>query len=116
LITYEVPHRLTKSLLDIQSILGNRKIAICRELTKLHEEVFRGTVEEAKKYFKEVRGELVIVIAGAKERDKIVDEDVEVELEKMKESQVSARDAINLISRRTGISKRDLYKAWLGLK
>ena len=58
LAAYEAPHRLIESLHDILSVLGNRRIAVCRELTKLHEEIFRGTVEEAIVHFTEPRGKL----------------------------------------------------------
>ena len=65
LIFYESPHRLIKSLNDILSILGNRKICIAREITKIHEEFFRGTVEEALARFKEeVLGEITLVVEG----------------------------------------------------
>jgi len=73
MIIYESPHRLLKALVDIKTILGNRRCAIMRELTKKFEEQFRGTVEEAIAHFEAqgVRGEFVIVIAGAiKEKGK----------------------------------------------
>ncbi len=67
LIAFESPHRLRDTLRDIATELGNRKIAIARELTKLHEEIFRGNVQEAREHFSpsEARGEITLVIAGA---------------------------------------------------
>lgn len=66
LIFLETPHRLTESLEDIEMVLGNRPIAVARELTKLHEEVFRGTIGQARAYFKanEPRGEFTLVVGG----------------------------------------------------
>jgi 16S rRNA (cytidine1402-2'-O)-methyltransferase len=66
LIFLETPHRLLEALDDIESILGNRRIAIARELTKLHEQVFRGTVQEGRDYFiaNEPRGEFTLVVGG----------------------------------------------------
>ncbi|MFN8533205.1 MAG: 16S rRNA (cytidine(1402)-2'-O)-methyltransferase [Dehalococcoidia bacterium] len=65
LILLEAPHRLRESLDDVLTVLGNRKIAVCRELTKLHEEVFRGDVTGAIAHFSQPRGEIVLVIGGA---------------------------------------------------
>jgi len=64
LIFLETPHRLLGSLEDLVSVLGDRQIALARELTKLHEEIWRGIASEAPLYFKEPRGEFVLVVAG----------------------------------------------------
>lgn len=66
-ILYEAPHRLLKVLTEIQTHIGNRQIAVCRELTKIFEEVFRGTVEEAISHFTKTspRGEFTLVISAA---------------------------------------------------
>jgi len=67
LIAFEARHRLRKSLADIEAVLGDRPLAICRELTKLHEEIWRGTISAARDHFAEVepRGEFTLVIGGA---------------------------------------------------
>jgi 16S rRNA (cytidine1402-2'-O)-methyltransferase len=64
LIFLETPHRLLDSLEDLESVLGRRQIALARELTKLHEEIWRGTLDEARRYFNSPRGEFVLVVAG----------------------------------------------------
>src|SRR3972149_5066847 len=66
LICFETPHRLLESLADIQRALGDRRMAVCREMTKLHEEIFRGTVSAAAAHFgrAEVRGEISLYIDG----------------------------------------------------
>ncbi len=72
LIAFEAPHRLLKSLADIEAVLGDRQVAICREMTKIHEEIRRETVSQAQAHFRETkpRGEFTLVLAGAgKERE-----------------------------------------------
>ncbi len=61
---FETPHRLIEALIDIEEILGNRRISVCRELTKVHEEIFRGRVSQAREYFVEPRGEFTLIIEG----------------------------------------------------
>jgi 16S rRNA (cytidine1402-2'-O)-methyltransferase len=61
---FESPHRLGKASSDIEEVLGDRRLSICRELTKVHEEVFRGRVSQAREHFVEPRGEFSLVIEG----------------------------------------------------
>ena len=67
IVLFEAPHRLLSTLSDIADVLGDRRLAACREMTKVHEEVFRGTVREAIVYFEAPRGEFTLVIEGAGE-------------------------------------------------
>jgi 16S rRNA (cytidine1402-2'-O)-methyltransferase len=64
IVAFESPHRLCRALMDLLEILGDRRVAISRELTKLHEEVFRGIVSEAIEHFAKPRGEFTLVIEG----------------------------------------------------
>ena len=64
IVAFEAPHRLRGTLSDIQETLGDRRLAICRELTKVYEEVFRGRVSQAREHFTEPRGEFTLVIEG----------------------------------------------------
>jgi len=64
IVAFETPHRLSEALSDIEEILGNRRLSVCRELTKVHEEIFRGRVSQAREYFVEPRGEFSLVIEG----------------------------------------------------
>ncbi len=64
IVAFETPHRLRESLSDIEEILGDRRLSVCRELTKVHEEIFRGRVSQARKHFVEPRGEFSLVIEG----------------------------------------------------
>jgi len=64
IVAFETPHRIREALSDIEEILGNRRLSVCRELTKVHEEIFRGRVSQAKEHFAEPRGEFSLVIEG----------------------------------------------------
>jgi 16S rRNA (cytidine1402-2'-O)-methyltransferase len=64
IVAFETPHRLRETLSDIEEILGDRRLSVCRELTKVHEEIFRGRVSEAREHFTEPRGEFSLVIEG----------------------------------------------------
>jgi 16S rRNA (cytidine1402-2'-O)-methyltransferase len=64
IVAFEAPHRLKEALTDIEEILGNRRVCVCRELTKVHEEVFRGRVSQAREHFAQPRGEFSLVVEG----------------------------------------------------
>ena len=114
LVMLESPHRIVASLSDIEQVLGNRRIAVCRELTKIYEEVFRGTVGEARERFAEPRGEFTLVIEGGTGKaEAVLTGSIEQELETMRASGVKAKEAIARISDKTGLSRKELYKTWL---
>jgi 16S rRNA (cytidine1402-2'-O)-methyltransferase len=95
-------------------VLGDRKVAVCRELTKIHEEVFRGRISQAIEHFTEPRGEFTLVIEGKTEKDKPqLTEDIERRLHHMRLSGVTAKEAITRVAGDTGLSKKELYRAWL---
>ncbi len=114
LIILEAPHRLLATLNDMLVILGNRKIAVCRELTKVHEEIFRGTLSETIEHFTEPRGEFTLVIEGRREKEKPqLTDDIVGRLSRMRLAGVMAKEAITLIAAETGLSRKELYRAWL---
>ena len=117
LVLFESPHRLRATLADIAQAFGDRPLAVCRELTKLHEEVFRGSAAAALVHFTAPRGEFTLVIAGANEPDTAVtDEDAALaQLADLKRAGMRAREASTAVARRTGVSRRRLYEAWSGL-
>ena len=116
IILLETPHRLSAALNDIREVLGDRKLSVCRELTKLHEEIFRGTVGEAIKYFRKPRGEFTLVIEGkSKDEKPAINEDVEKQLHELYLGGAKAREAIGVVSEQTGLSRKELYKSWLKL-
>jgi len=95
-------------------ILGDRKVAVCRELTKVHEETFRGTISQAIEHFTEVRGEFTLVIEGKREEGKPqLTEDIESQLHHMRQSGITAKEAIAKVAGETGLSKKELYRAWI---
>jgi 16S rRNA (cytidine1402-2'-O)-methyltransferase len=115
IIAFEAPHRLVVALRDILEVLGDRRIAICRELTKMYEEVFRGTVSGAIDHFNQPIGEFTLVIEGKpEERPALTDSMIE-ELGRLKRKGVAAKEAVARISRASGVSKKEVYRAWLGL-
>ena len=112
LIFLETPHRLIDSLDDLQTILGDRPIAVARELTKLYEEIFRGKISEAKKYFSEPRGEFVLVVAG--QSSKLSAQWTDDEMESAIKSGVEAGEAPSQLAARlaeeSGWKRRDVYR------
>ena len=114
IVVLEAPHRLTATLEDILSVLGDRKIALCRELTKIHEEIFRGTISQAIKHFAAPRGEFTLVIAGKGEEKKpVMTEEIERKLRSMRRSGKTAKEAIAEVAQESGLPKKELYRAWL---
>jgi len=116
LVAFEAPHRLIKALESIVEVLGDRQLAVCRQLTKLHEEVFRGRASEAIEHFKKPKGEFVLVIKGAGKQKKKLDEDVVLKLKKLHNKGARAKEAVAEMAGETGISKKELYQAWLKLQ
>ncbi len=113
LVFFEAPHRLRDSLSNMVEVLGDRKIAIGREITKLYEEVFRGTTSQALDYFQRPRGEFTLVVEGNQvEAVKITDELLS-DVERLRKSGNSLKESIKEISSIHHASSRMLYKAYL---
>ena len=116
IIALEAPHRVAAALADILLILGDRRIAVCRELTKLHEEIFRGSAGEAIKHFTAPRGEFTLVIEGRGTGDKPqLTDAVERQLHQMYLSGATAREAVAAVAGETGLKRKELYQTWLRL-
>lgn len=122
MIVYEAPHRLIRTLRALSESLGNRRISICRELTKKHETVFLTTIEEAVLYYEahEPRGECVIVIEG-KSREEVQDTQ-RAGWEKMSVGQhmefylgegMEKKEAMKRVAKDRGVSKREIYQELL---
>jgi 16S rRNA (cytidine1402-2'-O)-methyltransferase len=112
LIVYESNHRLLECLADIEAILGDRLIAVARELTKLHEELYRGTVSQARQHFAgEVRGEITLVIGGAAGESIAWDETrVRARLAELLEQGLGRREAAQQVAAESGWPRREVYK------
>ena len=123
IIIYEAPHRLLRTLTELESALGGmRKIAVCKELTKRHETVYRDTISGALGYYtaNEPKGEYVLVIEGRSPKELLEEkraawDDMSIEEHfNMYVSQgMDKKDAMKLVAQDRGVSKRDIYNALL---
>ena len=122
MILYEAPHRLTRTLKVLYEALGNRRLSVCRELTKKHETVFATTIEDALDYYEsqEPKGECVMVIEGksreeirAEEKARWEEMDIEAHMEYYLERGMDKKEAMKQVAKDRGVSKRDIYQALL---
>ena len=118
MIFYEAPHKLLTTLQDMVPVFGpDRKISLCRELTKLHEEVIRTTLSEAVAFYTDntPRGEFVLVIAGAASAPKAqsTSEDAARRVAELMEQGLSRKDAVRQAAQETGLPKNVVYDAAL---
>jgi 16S rRNA (cytidine1402-2'-O)-methyltransferase len=119
IIMYEAPHRLIKTLQELLDHLGNRRITICRELTKKHETAFVTTLEESISYYEanEPKGECVLVLEG-RSREELRQEEVakweEMSIEEHMEyylnQGIQKKEAMKMVAKDRGVSKRDIYQ------
>lgn len=119
LVIFEAPHRLHASLGDMVAILGDqRPVVVCREMTKMYEEVHRGTLDDALAHFATPRGEFTLVIAGAPANagvEEINMDEVTDDLRRLKSAGTPAKEAMVLMGRLYGLSRRKVYEMWLAL-
>ena len=120
LIIFESPHRLKDCLEDMKNVLGDRQVVICRELTKLHEEIFRGDITQAQQYFANPIGEFTIIIRN--EVDGIIkniDQNAlnlaEELIIKLKQRGLTSKDVIPYLSKLSKIPRKTLYARWSDL-
>ncbi len=114
LIFYEAPHKLLRTLTDMLECFGNRKIAVCREITKKYEEFIHTTLEDAISHFNEIppKGEFVLVIEGAQEQKQTSEFDNMTVLEHINyyiEAGFDKKEAIKKVANDRGVSKREIY-------
>jgi 16S rRNA (cytidine1402-2'-O)-methyltransferase len=122
ILFYESPHRLKETLLIMEEIVGDRRVVLCRELTKKFEEFIRGTISEVRQWAsdEEVRGEFCIVMEGATERvtsEEMISWWQTLKVEEHVEHYISvkgfsSKDAIKLTAKDRGLQKRDVYQAY----
>lgn len=122
IIIYEAPHHLTATLKELQQALGNRRITICRELTKRYEEKKLTTIDDALRFYQEnePRGEYVLVIEG-KSMQEIEEEQkkswesmtIEEHMAIYENQGVNHKESMKLVAKDRGVSKRDIYQALL---
>ena len=119
LVAFEAPHRLQATLRDILAVLGDRQLSVCRELTKLYEEVFRGSTTEALAHFREPRGEFVLVLRGAAPTPVAAGpaadqmEEAGQRLANLRREGVRAKEAVAQVSDALGMTKNRVYRMWV---
>ena len=113
MVAFEAPHRILATLEDALEIFGDRRVAVCRELTKVYEEVFRGKMSQAITHFAQTRGEFTLVIEGKVRQEPEINEQIERELRRLYRQGARARQAVSQLSEASGISKKKLYQTWL---
>lgn len=122
MILYEAPHRLVRTLQELLDTLGNRRITVCRELTKKHETAFTTTLQEACAYYtaNEPKGECVLVLEG-KSREELKQEEVakweqmtlEEHMDYYLNQNIDRKEAMKKVAKDRGITKRDVYQQLL---
>lgn len=124
LIFYEAPHRLTNTLETLATVLGNRHIGICRELTKIHEEILRFTLKEAMNYYEsnDAKGEFVLVVEGKDEKELLREESekwmnlsIEKHIKMYMDDGLDKKESIKKVAKDRKLSKSEVYKHSLNL-
>ena len=111
LVAFEAPHRLLEALADLEDVLGDRPIAVCRELTKMFEEVWRGTISGARAHFaaQEPRGEFTLVISGAPEGERWDEDRVRAAMEERLRAGLPPAQAAREVAALSGWPRRKVY-------
>ena len=127
LVIFEAPHRLRAILTDLELIFGDRQLAVCREITKRHEEVFRGTASEGLEHFDLPRGEVVIVIQGrvidntllsdTESADAQANQEKEIRqrMIRLKQDGIRAKEAVASVAEYSGLPNNRVYRIWVEL-
>jgi 16S rRNA (cytidine1402-2'-O)-methyltransferase len=116
LIFYEAPHRVNETLDDMKTIFGERRSAVSKEITKIHEEIMRGSISEILDEMrgKETAGEYVIIVEGRTEWSKPSTGDVLPEIRVLMKKGLGRKDAVKKVAEEYGMSKKELYDKSLG--
>ncbi|MCD7840117.1 MAG: 16S rRNA (cytidine(1402)-2'-O)-methyltransferase [Erysipelotrichaceae bacterium] len=114
IVFYESPHRIKKTLVLMLEIFGNRKIALCRELTKKHEEINRGTIEEILEVVDDMKGEMVIVVEGntIQTEEPIFEQTIEEHVNEYIDKGMTTKDAIKEVAKIRNVSKNIIYNEY----
>lgn len=115
IVFYESPHRIKKTLLLMLEILGDRHIALCRELTKKHEEIIRGSISEIIAVTDELKGEMVIVVEGSHEEtveETVFSTTIKEDVDHFIEKGMSTKDAIKEVAKIRNLNKNAVYKEY----
>ena len=115
IILYEAPHKLEKTLKDLKEIIGNRKIVLARELTKIHEEYIREDINSLMEKAKAIKGEIVLIIEGAekKEESDLLELSLEEHYEYYKQKGLNKKEIIKQIAKDRNVNKNEIYQKFL---
>ena len=117
MIFYESPHRIEETIKDMHKIFGNRHISIAREITKIHEEYIRGTLEEFEDFdFSSIKGEMVVVVEGNQEIKLLTDEDIISLIKQEMNEGKSLKDAVKEIASSYSLKKNYVYSLAMSIK
>lgn len=111
IVFYESPHRIKKTLSLMLDILGDRNIALCREITKKHEEIIRGTISEVLEIVEELKGEMVVVVEGGTEIEEevIYTTSIKEAVDEYISKGMSTKDAIKQVAKERNLNKNNVY-------
>ena len=112
IIFYEAPHRIEKTLDNIKEVFGDREIALCRELSKLYEEIYRGKISEIKDNAIYRKGEMVLVVEGCQEKVDYSELSVLEHIDLYIDDGLSEKDAIKRVAKERNIAKSIIYKEY----
>jgi 16S rRNA (cytidine1402-2'-O)-methyltransferase len=121
MVLFEAPHRVSDSLVALLEIFGDRRVCLCRELTKLHEEVKVTTLAKLQQAFEQgpARGEISLVIEGAKSdapENDLAEDEIETMIRTLLDQGKTVKDIVQIVSEETGLPKKSIYKKALALK
>ncbi|MEW6213983.1 MAG: 16S rRNA (cytidine(1402)-2'-O)-methyltransferase [Nitrospirota bacterium] len=111
LVFYEAPHRILETLTDMEEIFVERRVALAKEITKIHEDVLRGSISEiiSKLEKSTIAGEYVIVVEGKTEEKRLTTDDVLLEISSLMKKGLGRKEAVKKIAEAYGLSKKELY-------
>lgn len=109
-VCFEAPHRVLETLSDIDRLIGDREITVCREITKLYEETFRGVASEAIERFSNPRGEFVIVIAPGDRFEGVDNSDLDAAIDRLRGGELTGRDLVDAVVQATGAPRSRVYR------
>lgn len=116
IIFYEAPHRIINTLENMRKIFGNRHISLSREISKLYEEIYRGTIDEVLGNFDKLKGEFVLIVEGNTEQVDFSDIDIISHVKLYLDDGLSEMDAFKKVAKERGISKSIVYKEYNDFK
>jgi 16S rRNA (cytidine1402-2'-O)-methyltransferase len=112
LVCFEAPHRLIDSLRDLHELFGDREVVVAREISKIHEEYWRGAVSDVidKLAGQELRGEMTLVVRGSAGESAVSEDDLKADIRRLKHEGMRVKEIAELLGERYGCSKREIYR------